>query len=143
MGYCYAQQGKFAKAVKFESQALAGATDDDPEGKYELYWDLGWNCFMADQYAQALQYTDQAIEMKEHPDLILVLNRGLILLALGKAGEAHAAYGQAMDRADELENDEVLDEARHDLEAFLIRKHLEVDGDSAMASLLEGDLDIP
>jgi len=139
LGYAYARQGMFDRAVQAYEDALARLSD--PDQRYKLYWELGWNAFLADQYDLALSYTGQAIDMRELPDLILFFNKGLILLALGRAQEANAVYTQAMHRAGVQQSHDVLAEAQGDLQAYLARTGQQVQPASAMARLLEWNAD--
>ncbi|MEW6567706.1 MAG: tetratricopeptide repeat protein [Chloroflexota bacterium] len=86
IGYSLAKQGRREEAVEYQLQALQH--DPDEKGRYRLCWDLGWNFLQIGRLAEALDYTEQAIRMREYPDLIPWFNKGLILLGQGKDAEA-------------------------------------------------------
>jgi len=136
IGYCYAKQGRYADAI--HAERTASRHNPDKEGMYKLYWDLGWNLLQMDEYAQALECTEQAIRMKEYPDLALTFNKGLILLALGDARGADAVYDQAVKRAKALDNYQAIADAVREAENFIARKGIHVDKASTLFKLLEG-----
>lgn len=135
IAYGLGRQGRFAEAIEIYQHVLKMVSD--PERRFRALWELGWDCFETDQYEQALDYTEQAIGSVEQPNPILFFNKGLILLALGRVEEAEEVYRQAMERAEEEENLEVLAEASGDLGEFLARKAVEIEPDSAMSRLLK------
>jgi tetratricopeptide (TPR) repeat protein len=63
-----------------------------------VYGNLGWLYYLNGQYNLALSHTEQALAMSPN-DCYLPFNRGLILLALGRAAEADNAYSVAIDCA--------------------------------------------
>ena len=136
IAFGYAEQGQFGEAVRIYENVLGRVSD--PDDRYRLCWELGWNCFLAEQYERALEYTGQAIEMRKHPDLVLFFNKGLILLAQGRMAEADAAYSQAIGQAELPKDKKVIGEARHDLEELLSRKGMQLDEASVAYSLLKG-----
>jgi tetratricopeptide (TPR) repeat protein len=136
IAFSHKEQGQFDEAIRIYEDALGGVSD--PDDRYRLYWELGWDCFLAEQYERALEYTDKAIEMLEHPDLILFFNKGLIFLAQGRMAEADAVYNQAIGQAELAKDKKVIGEARHDLEELLSRKDMQLDEASVAHSLLKG-----
>jgi tetratricopeptide (TPR) repeat protein len=136
IGYGYGRQGRFAEAIAVYQDVLKMVTD--PKRRSEVLWELGWDCFEADQYEQALDYTQKSIDCQKQPKLILFFNKGLMLLALGRVDEAEETYRQAMERAEAEEDHEALAEASKDLGQFLARKAVDIEPDSAMSKLLRG-----
>jgi tetratricopeptide (TPR) repeat protein len=140
IGYCYTKQGKFGDAIIYDEEALQHAPDQ--EKKRKLCWDLGWNYFQIDRYPEALEYTEQAIKLKESPEIVLFFNKGLILLAQGKEDEANFIYEQAIEKATDLENFQAILEAKGDIRDFITKKGIEIDEASSWFKLLNGDFDI-
>ena len=97
IGYAESMRGEYVEALEHQHEALR--CHPDQEGTYKICWGLGWNYLQTDQYSKALKFTEQAISLKEAPDIILSFNKGLILLAQGKAAEAYDVYRSAMARA--------------------------------------------
>jgi len=136
IGYGLGRQRRFAEAIKVYQDVLKMVSD--PERRHKVLWELGWNCFEAGQYEQALDYTQQAIDSAEQPKLILFFNQGLMLLALGRVDEAEEVYRRAMERAEAEEDQAVLAEASKDLGEFLARKAVDIEPDSVIRRLLPG-----
>jgi len=59
------KRGRVADAVRIHREVVSWVSD--PGEKRQLCWELGWNCFLADQYAAALEYTDRAIACHAGP----------------------------------------------------------------------------
>lgn len=131
----------FAEAVKYEQEALQRDTDD--QGKYKVCWDLGWNYLQIDQYSEALEYTETAMRTREFPDIALPLNKGLALLMQGKSREANAVFDEVIRRAAIPENYRALLQAIRDIKAYISRKGVQVDRESPLFKLLEGQLEPP
>ncbi|HQJ52750.1 MAG TPA: DUF3808 domain-containing protein, partial [Anaerolineae bacterium] len=136
IGYGLGRQRRFAEAIKVYQDVLTLVSD--PERRLKVLWEIGWNCFMAGQYEEALDYTQQAIDCEEPARLILSFNQGLMLLALGRVDEAEEVYRRAMERAEAEEDQAVLAEASKDLGEFLARKAVDIEPDSVMSRLLRG-----
>jgi tetratricopeptide (TPR) repeat protein len=128
------KQGRFQDTLDPELQALEFSLDD--EERSNLYWTLGWDYFLADQYTQALEYTEKAIQVGEDPDVALDFNKALILLAQGKANEANAACNQAIVRASVLGKNKDTLAAAKEAEDFIAKRGIAVEPGSAFFKLL-------
>jgi tetratricopeptide (TPR) repeat protein len=140
MGCAEGKRGRFAEAIKYQIEAMA--LNPDQEGLYKLCWELGWNYLQIDQYSKALKFTEQAISLKEAPDIILSFNKGLILLAQGKAGEAYEVYHQAMAKACSSDNFQAIIEGIGDLRDFVTKRGIRIDQGSPFLELLAGEFDL-
>lgn len=79
---------------------------------------------------------------KEPTDTALSFNKGLNLLAQGKATEAYHIYHQAMGRACRSDNYRTILEAIRDLRNFVTEKGIQLDQSSPFLELLGGQLDL-
>lgn len=136
IGYGLGRQKRYDEAIEVYQNVLKLVTD--PARRFKVLWEIGWSCFMAGQYEEALDFTQQAIDCQEQPRLILFFNKGLMLLALGRVDGAEEVYRQAMVQADAEENHQALAEASKNLGEFLARKAVDIEPDSAMGRLLQG-----
>jgi tetratricopeptide (TPR) repeat protein len=139
IGQVRAKQGDYADAIHFLLEALQRNPDED--GQYSLCWELGWTYFQTGEYAPALEYTDRAIQMKEFPDLALLFNKGLILLAQGKVQEAEAVYDRTLTRARALDNFGAIRDAAREASELVSEKGLRLDNGSPILKLLGGRRD--
>jgi len=90
----YAETHPEAEAIKGQVEALR--RHPDQERTYKICRDLGWNLLQIGQYSKAMKFTEKAIRLKTSPDPVLSFNKGLILLAQGKAAKAYKVYHQAV-----------------------------------------------
>ncbi len=72
------------------------------------YGNLGWLYYLNGQYASALKYTEQALEVSEQ-ECYLHFNYGLVLLALQQPDTAANAYNEAIDCAQRQNSDAVFE----------------------------------
>jgi tetratricopeptide (TPR) repeat protein len=134
IGHCYAKQGKFQDAINPQLQALE--LSPDSSGSYGYCWELGWDYLQIDKYAEALKYTDRAIQMRKDPDVDLYFNKALILLALGKTDEANAVCGQSTDRASAAGKHDAILAAAGEAKDFIFKRSIAVEPGSAFFELL-------
>jgi hypothetical protein len=66
----------------------------------------------------------------------------LILFAQGKEAEVEVIYNQAIEKAIALENSKDIFVAKKDLMEFITKKGFELDEESLLFRLLDGDFDI-
>jgi tetratricopeptide (TPR) repeat protein len=140
IGYTESMRGKYVEAIKHQHEALR--CHPDQEGTYKICWGLGWNYLQTDQYSKALKFTDQAISLKEAPDIILSFNKGLILLAQGKAAEAYDVYRSAMARACGSDNYRAIIEGIGDLRDFVTKRGIQIEQESPFLELLGREFDL-
>ncbi|MEP7357902.1 MAG: tetratricopeptide repeat protein, partial [Anaerolineales bacterium] len=81
------------RAIDDGLQAIKLGNESSP-----VYGNLGWLYYINGQYKLALTNTETALAMSPN-DCYLPFNHGLILLALGRAVDADAAYTEAIDCA--------------------------------------------
>ena len=79
---------------------------------------------------------------KEPPNIALSFNKGLILLAQGKAAEAYHVYHQAMGRACSSDNYRAILEGIKDLKDFVTGRGILLDHGSPFLELLGGQFDL-
>jgi tetratricopeptide (TPR) repeat protein len=137
LGYSYAKRFKYADAIIFQNKALQ--CNPTPEGRYKTAWDLGWNYLQVDNYARALRWTEEAIRLKENPDVVLFFNRALILFAKGQIRRATSAYREARAMAKTLGDEQVILEAIKDIRYFVSRKGIQEQEASTLLALLDAD----
>jgi hypothetical protein len=89
-----------------------------------------------------LKFTEQAISLKEAPDIILSFNKGLILLAQGKAAEAYDVYRSAMARACGSDNYRAIIEGIGDLRDFVTKRGIQIEQESPFLELLGREFDL-
>ena len=136
----YAETRPEAEAIKSQYEALR--RHPDQEGTCKLCRDLGWNYLQIGQYSKAMKFTELAIRLKKPPDIISSFNKGLILLAQGKAAKAYEVYHQAVGRACRSDNYRTILEAILVLRGFVARKGIQVDQGSPLLELLGGEFDL-
>jgi hypothetical protein len=79
---------------------------------------------------------------KEPPDVALLSNKAMILLAQGKAAEAYHVYHQAIGMACSSDNYRAILEAIKDLRDFVTKRGIQLEQGSPFLELLGGHLDL-
>ena len=80
---------------------------------------------------------------RRNTDIASSFNKGMKLLAEGKAAEAYHVYYQAMGRACNSDNYRAILEGIKDLRDFVTKRGIQVDQESPFLELLEGEFDLP
>jgi tetratricopeptide (TPR) repeat protein len=136
IGYAFSKQEMWEKSIEYQLAALK--KDPSEESAYKICWDLGWCYLQLDDYDKAMEFTDMALSMKDDPDLILLLNKGLILLAQGKEDEANVIYDEALEQAKGASDLDDVMEGLRDIKDFMVKRDQSVDKLSAFFKLIKG-----
>ena len=90
--FLYSTREDFRESAKHAEQAgKLFVKDGDPEGAAQAYWQLGWDYYLLKEFEKSLAASTQSLGFNPNQGAVY-FNVGLVLLHLGREGEARKRY---------------------------------------------------